>query len=107
MYNSLRASGRVQPEFHVTLIHRASSGQHSETWAHLNDVYTRAAAPTPERALVLPDAKLGIAKVRLERLVWDNRVMAFVVRLAGSEGETWPCANRIAHVTVGTSSPAV
>lgn len=107
MFNALRASGRVQPEFHVTLIHRASSGQHPETWTHLNDVYARASAPTPERAYAVPDAKLGIANVRLERLVWDKRIMAFVVRLAGSAGETWPCANRTAHVTVGTSSPAV
>jgi tRNA ligase len=107
MYNTLRASGRVQQDFHVTLIHRASAGQHPDTWAHLNDVYTRAAAPTPERAHSNPDAKLGIANVRLERLVWDKRVMAFVVRLAGSQGETWPCANRTAHITVGTSSPAV
>jgi tRNA ligase len=107
MYNTLRASGRVQHDFHVTLIHRASAGQHPDIWAHLNDAYTRAAAPTLERAYSNPDAKLGLANVRLERLVWDKRVMAFVVRLAGSQGETWPCANRTAHITVGTSSPAV
>lgn len=100
MYNTLLASGRVQPNFHVTLIHRASSIQHPDIWAHLNDVHTRVGTASQ-------DGKLGLANVRLERLVWDKRVMAFVVRLAGSQGDTWPCANRTAHVTVGTSSPAV
>lgn len=107
MYNSLKAGGRIQSQFHVTLMHRASTGQHPETWEHLNGLYTNASAPTPERAFALPDAKLGDANVRLERLVWDKRIMSFVVRLSGKDGEQWPCVNKIAHVTVGTSSPAV
>jgi tRNA ligase len=107
MYNSLKASGRVQPAFHVTLIHRASSGQHPEIWSQLNDLHTRAAAPTAERDYVLPDPKLGTASVRLERIVWDKRIMTFVVRLAGTDGQVWRSVNTTAHVTVGTSSPAV
>lgn len=107
LYNALKASGRLQREFHVTLIHRASAAQHPGIWGQLTDLHAQTSAPTPERAYALPDAKLGVASVRLERLVWDARIMAFVVRVAGSEGESWPCANRTAHVTVGTSSPAV
>jgi tRNA ligase len=107
MYNSLKASGRVQREFHVTLIHRASSAQHPDIWSQLNNLHTRAAAPTAERAYSIPEPQLGVASVRLERIVWDKRIMTFVVRLAGSEGQVWRSVNRTAHVTVGTSSPAV
>jgi tRNA ligase len=73
----------------------------------LNDLHTRAATPTAERDYSVPDPKLGIASVRLERIVWDKRIMTFVVRLAGKDGQVWRSVNTTAHVTVGTSSPAV
>lgn len=109
MYNTLKAQRRVQPEFHVTLIHRAASGQHPDYWAKLTDLHAQASAPTEERAFPLPEPKIGHCKVRLERLVWDDRVMAFVIRLAPGEGseEQWQSVNAIAHVTVGTASPSV
>ena len=66
-------------------------------------------APTPERAYAIPDPKLGLCKVRLERLVWDSRVMAFVVRLSpfDANGEQFNTVNHTAHITVGTASPDI
>ncbi|KAK4635845.1 tRNA ligase 1 [Fulvia fulva] len=109
MYNTLKNQRRIQSEFHVTLIHRATASQHADQWAHLNDLHTKASAPTPSRDFVLPDAKIGTSKVRLERLVWDDRIMAFVVRLSPAEGSTelFNSVNQTAHVTVGTASPDV
>jgi tRNA ligase len=51
--------------------------------------------------------------VLLERVVWDERIMTIVVRLVNDkeEGrdakEQWASVNRVAHVTVGTTSPSV
>lgn len=94
MYAALKASTRVQPAFHVTLIHRTKAAEHAEYWARLSDTH-------------------GVrrCKVHLERLVWDDRVMAFVVSLRpdtinGSDEEWWS-VNAMAHMTVGTSSRAV
>lgn len=93
MYRTLKASTRVQPAFHVTLIHRTKAEEHAEYWAKLSDMH-----PTPCQC-----------KVYLERLVWDDRVMAFVVILRPStEGaEEWRSVNAMAHITVGTASRAV
>ncbi|OQO12175.1 hypothetical protein B0A48_02816 [Cryoendolithus antarcticus] len=109
LYTHLLTSRRIQTEFHVTLCHRASAGQHPTLWSHLNDLYTAASAPTPTRAFTDPDPKLGSAKVSIDRIVWDDRIMAFAVRLTAGEGggEVWTCANRVPHVTVGTASVEV
>lgn len=106
IYNILKALRRVQSEFHVTLIHRAASGQHTDLWTRLSEIKDKAAAPTEERAYATPEPKLGDCKVRLERLVWNDRVMAFVVRLNSPDGSEmqWQTVNPIAHITVGTAS---
>lgn len=109
MYNVLKNQRRIQPEFHVTLIHRIMAAQHPDHWARLIESHTRASEPSPERAFAVPEAKLGMCKVRLERLVWDSRIMAFVVRLSPVEGSTdqFSSVNQTAHITVGTASPDV
>ncbi|KAK5164828.1 tRNA ligase [Saxophila tyrrhenica] len=109
MYNSLKAQRRVQNEFHVTLIHRAVADRQPEIWDKLMELQTKASAPTETQAFSIPEPKLGHAKVRLERLVWDDRIMAFVVRLSPGEGtdQQWQSANPVAHVTVGTASEKV
>jgi tRNA ligase len=109
MYTILKAQRRVQTEFHVTLIHRAASGQHAEYWAKLSEMQTKASAPTEQQAFSIPEPKLGHCKVRLERLVWDDRIMAFVVRLHPGEGTTepWQSVNAVPHVSVGTASPNI
>ncbi|KAK3720408.1 tRNA ligase [Vermiconidia calcicola] len=109
MYNTLKSQRRVQPGFHVTLIHRAEADKHPDYWDKLEGLRVKGAAPTEQRAFPISDPKLGSCKVRLERLVWDDRVMAFVVRLSPGEGSTeqWHSVNSTAHVTVGTAAPSV
>ncbi|RMZ78939.1 hypothetical protein DV737_g3688, partial [Chaetothyriales sp. CBS 132003] len=108
MYNYLRESRRIQARFHVTLIHRASISTHQNIWEPYVNAFTHALSGVDlaDKAALVP--VLGTARVRLERLVWDDRIMAIVVRvLPAPSGETWPSANSITHITVGTSSPEV
>ncbi|KAK4957632.1 tRNA ligase [Elasticomyces elasticus] len=112
MYNSLKRLRRLQTEFHITLIHRAASGQPgkpADLWNKLLDMHTKAVAPTEGRPFPLPEPKLGMCKVRLERLVWDSRVMAFVVRLSPFDegGEQFTTVNETPHITVGTENPSI
>jgi tRNA ligase len=89
-FRQLQESQRVQVEFHVTLIHRASSKQHPELWERYHNLHLANDAW---------ENRLGECQVQLERIVWDSRIMAIVARIVGEE---WPCSNEIAHVTVGT-----
>ncbi|KAK5137340.1 hypothetical protein LTR08_008917 [Meristemomyces frigidus] len=109
IYNALKQQRRIQADFHVTLIHRAASGEHTEYWHRLLDAHNEASAPTEQRTYTQPEPKLGMCKVGLERLVWDNRVMAFVVRLSPFEegGVNFPSVNTTAHITVGTAAPNI
>ncbi|KAF2862312.1 hypothetical protein K470DRAFT_255951 [Piedraia hortae CBS 480.64] len=91
MYRMLKKGNRLQRTFHVTLIHRASSGQHADYWNKLM------------KQQQLTNGPLGQCRVRMERVVWDSEVMAFVVRLEGR----FRSVNNVAHITVGTVSDAV
>ncbi|KAL4796448.1 fungal tRNA ligase phosphodiesterase domain-containing protein [Aspergillus venezuelensis] len=116
LYHQLVNSRRVQPAFHVTLIHKASKSQHPDVWDGLVQRYIDAMNKNPpaDHSLTPP---LGAARIRLERLVWDSRIMAFVARIMPAEGGSddsgsdqpvdWVCVNPLPHVTVGTASPAV
>lgn len=110
MYNQLKQSRRMQSDFHVTLIHRASSSAEPDMWSQYVDQYVQALTKTKTENKQ-KEPTLGAARIRLERLVWDNRVMAFVVRILPSEQHqntsrdtSWPCANATPHITVGTAS---
>ncbi|KAI2790231.1 hypothetical protein POX_d05738 [Penicillium oxalicum] len=116
LYHHLQQSRRIQPSFHVTLIHRASSKDHAEIWDRYTNQYISTLTSNPVADAVANPPKLGVARVRLERLIWDDRIMTFVVRLLPFEGDSHaegvadaglPCANAIPHITVGTVSPAV
>ncbi len=102
MYHMLQQTRRIQPSFHVTLIHRASIPQHPDLWSHLTTLHTSAcqASHVPND----PDPAMGQCRVRLERVVWDQRVMCIVARLLD---EGWESANQVAHVTVGTADPNI
>jgi tRNA ligase len=115
-YNQLKQSGRIQNEFHVTLIHRASAPANQQYWDKLSKLYD--ASQKTNGGAWEPD--LGKCDVMMERVVWDDRIMCFVVRLNGSstlqiDGEagttteelSFTTANAIAHVTVGTAAPNV
>lgn len=115
-YNHLQKSRRIQSEFHVTLIHRASSAQNEQYWSQLLALHASTAAVANGNY----EPELGRCNVQIERLVFDNRIMCFVVRLSGSatvqlEGEAgtgtenlqFETVNQVAHVTVGTASQDV
>ncbi|KAK2755900.1 hypothetical protein FQN54_005696 [Arachnomyces sp. PD_36] len=125
-YRQLLNSRRIQPAFHVTLIHKASSQSRPDIWKRYTDLYISKIKESDNPTNRTPN--LAPARVRIERLVWDSRIMAFVVRIlpppqsdsppnGGDAGDgdtdqqdftnTWPCANDIPHITVGTGSPNV
>ena len=96
-YRQLQQTRRVQPAFHVTLIHRANSAHHPELWKRYSDLHAAAVArQQPPRhdddadALPAdpaagahhgPTPPLGHAAVLLERVVWDGRIMCLVARI--------------------------
>ncbi|KAK8859569.1 RNA ligase-domain-containing protein [Apiospora arundinis] len=96
-YKQLQLTRRVQPHFHVTLMHRASSKQHPELWAS----YVKMDSENAD-----PDGNLGECEIELERVVFDSRIMAIVVRLVDPE-DRWKCVNDIAHITIGTRDEGV
>lgn len=114
LYHHLVNSRRVQPTFHVTLIHRASKTERVDIWDRYANQYiakmkeqSQAQAHTASPVLT---PTLAPARVRLERLIWDDRIMAFVARImppGDREQPDWPCANPVPHVTVGTASAEV
>lgn len=102
-YKKLKSSGRLQDEFHVTLIHRANSSQDPQNWQQYVTRLEKVVGEDTKKGEKLPS--LGAARLRLERVIWDDRVMGILVRiLPGSDGSVWPCANRLPHITVGTAS---
>ncbi|PTB38684.1 uncharacterized protein TrAFT101_006707 [Trichoderma asperellum] len=96
-YWQLKNTRRVQRKFHVTLMHRATKDQYPELWKRYTDLHEAAGGG---------DAKLGDCDLMLERVVFDDRIMAIVVRIVDEEGK-WECVNRIAHITVGTRDDGV
>ena len=114
MYNLLKHSKRIQADFHVTLIHRASAPQHTDIWSSYTNAFIQAGQDFQASSKNLIPT-LGRARLRLERVVWDDRIMAFVVRILPSEnsnagiavGSQWMCANATPHITVGTASQDV
>lgn len=99
-YRQLGHSRRIQPSFHVTLIHRASRDSHPKVWDRMLSLYSSAVSGSRSEN-ELPDLVLGKCRVQLERVVWDGRVMCIVARLLD---EGWETVNALAHITVGTAS---
>jgi tRNA ligase len=113
VYNILKQSRRLQQEFHVTLIHRVSLREKHEIWEKYVNDCLQAMVTAGANGNKQPNPSLGPARVRLERLVWDERIMGIVVRImpfdqhhTGTRGD-WPCAYPIPHITIGTRSPDV
>ncbi|CZR62060.1 related to tRNA ligase [Phialocephala subalpina] len=98
-FRQLQQNRRVQPEFHVTLMHRATSKQRPDLWKTYTDMHTSAGGDPWAGG-----SKMGDCKILLERIVWDNRIMAIVARLVD---EGWECVNPVAHVTIGTRGDEV
>lgn len=115
LYNHLVHSRRIQPTFHVTLIHRSHNSTHPDVWKKYTDLYLQRMQERLDQGQEIDPStppKLGDARVRIERLVWSDKIMAFVVRILppatdGEGGDSWPCVNPVAHITVGTASSEV
>ncbi|EXJ68245.1 uncharacterized protein A1O5_08860 [Cladophialophora psammophila CBS 110553] len=108
MYRMLKQSRRIQNDFHVTLIHRASATQDPQLWEMYMEEYRKALAANDLKNKNQLTPNLGQARVKLERVVWDDRIMAFVVRIyPGGEGPSWRSVNAITHITVGTAGPDI
>ncbi|KAI2611923.1 tRNA ligase [Hypoxylon sp. NC1633] len=96
-YKQLQQTRRIQALFHVTLMHRVSGKEHPELWKR----YTALEAEGQSE-----DGKLGECNVQLERVVYDSRIMAIVVRLLDDE-QKWTCVNKVPHITIGTRDDTV
>ncbi|KAI0914975.1 RNA ligase-domain-containing protein [Ustulina deusta] len=96
-YKQLQQTRRIQPLFHVTLMHKVGAKQYPELWQR----YTALEAESQSA-----DGKVGECDVMLERVVFDDRIMAIVVRLL-NQGDQWTCVNKVAHITVGTRDDGV
>ncbi|KAM0325721.1 hypothetical protein ACHAQA_007021 [Verticillium albo-atrum] len=101
-YKQLIQTRRIQPKFHVTLMHRASSKEHPELW----DRYSKAVADAEAANATALAPTLGTCGVEMERVVFNDRVMAIVVRL-NDQDQTWQCVNHIAHITIGTREDGI
>jgi tRNA ligase len=105
-YRMLEQTRRIQPEFHVTLMHRALAASKPAQWDALVKAYEAAAGPEAGGNKEPPS--MGRCGIMLDRVVWDGRVMCIAGWLVnGEDGARWETANRVAHITVGTASPAV
>lgn len=103
-FRQLQGSRRIQPVFHVTLVHKASIPTHPELWSHLTSLHSSAVSQSANQNAPTFDPLLGNCRVRLERVVWDNRVMCIAVNLLDAG---WESANPMPHITVGTASPDI
>ncbi|CAO2650259.1 Nn.00g015510.m01.CDS01 [Neocucurbitaria sp. VM-36] len=117
-YKQLKQTRRIQNEFHVTLIHRASAPQNQVYWDKLTKLHEAGQKTNVNSGSWEPE--LGSCSVQIERLIWDDRIMCFVVRLNGSStlqvdsevGTTteelmFESVNPVAHVTVGTANQQI
>ena len=104
MYNQLANSRRIQQAFHITLMHRASINAKPELWQHLSSLHANAVTNAAQSAQPTFDPSLGQCRIRLEKVVWDDRVMSIVTRLLD---EGWESANEVAHITIGTAAEGI
>lgn len=107
-YGQLQQMRRIQQEFHVTLIHRTAAAKNEFYWKQLEDLHNKTGSGTTP-------AVIGKVRVLLERVLWNERLMTFVVRLAqvkaepGAEADPveFRTVNPVAHITVGTADPSI
>jgi len=104
-YKQLKGTNRIQKDFHVTLIHRANASDKPDLWKMHTDLYSAALEKenNPSRT-----PSLGPARLRLERVIWDDRVMGILVRILPAANNTvWGCSNEYPHITIGTAGDGI
>lgn len=114
-YNRLKLHKRVQPDFHVTLIHSAMRRENNkmrELWEFYTSTFkkevqkfTNARTPIPENKKCLFSSDYS-ANIKLKKIVWDTKVMCVEVETLGfnHKGKSidLPIGNKFAHITIGT-----
>lgn len=104
-YKQLKGTNRIQKEFHVTLIHRANATTNSDLWKSYTDLYS---STTAQDNVGDRTPSLGPARLRLERVIWDDRLMGILVRiLPATNGSIWGCSNEYPHITIGTAGDGI
>lgn len=96
-FHQLQQTRRIQPSFHITLMHRASTDSSPQLWNELMYKYEEASQKNW-------DPILGDCEVKLQRIVWDGRLICIQCELLGGQ---WKTSNAFAHVTVGTAGNAI
>jgi tRNA ligase len=66
LYTQLKQTRRIQPKFHVTLLHKSGSKEHPELWQRY------AALQKEAEAAGDPEGKVGECDVMLERVSWPK-----------------------------------
>ncbi|KAK6363673.1 hypothetical protein TWF730_001093 [Orbilia blumenaviensis] len=94
-YMQLKNSRRIQPNFHITMAHRVNYKKQAQLWDH----YEKLRQETPD------GKDMDELEVMLERVVWDNRIMAIVASLVDDKGHE--CGNQNMHITIGTADLSV
>lgn len=100
MYYDLKADGRIQNSYHVTLIHRLATERGSkELWQDLSSLH-KEKVTAASRSNPTFDPVLGTCQVQLQAIVWDGLVMCISAKLLGG----FRTINPVAHVTIGTAN---
>ncbi|EPS40724.1 hypothetical protein H072_5363 [Dactylellina haptotyla CBS 200.50] len=95
-YNQLKNGRRIQAAFHITMAHRANYKKQADLWSHYEKL----------REEVKPGKDMiDELEVKLEKVVWNNRVMAIVASLVDDKGHE--CGNDFMHITVGTADTTI
>ncbi|KAJ6259088.1 tRNA ligase [Drechslerella dactyloides] len=95
-HTQLKSTRRIQPAFHITMAHRANVKRQPELWDHYNKLH---------QALAPGETAMDKLQVKMEKVVWDGRVMAIVASLVDSKGHE--CGNEVMHITVGTADERI
>ena len=104
-YKQLKGSNRIQRDFHVTLMHRANAATDPQIWQTYVDLYKER---IEKDGISDRTPSLGTARLRLERVIWDDRVMGILVRILPSADATiWHSSNDYPHITIGTAGETI
>ncbi|KAK6544378.1 hypothetical protein TWF694_001078 [Orbilia ellipsospora] len=95
-YTQLKNSRRIQGSFHITMVHRANVNKQAELWKHYDQLLQNL---QPGKDM------LDELDVKLEKVVWNDRIMAIVASLVDDKGHE--CGNDYMHITVGTADTTI
>lgn len=86
-WSYLKANGRIQKEFHITLVHENQRPSHVAVWEHYSSLSSRSQTRYT---------------IHLDCICFDDRVMAIKVSVPDL-----PYTNQYPHITIGTSNASI